>query len=278
MTARAGRALSCAALALAVSVGLLTVFLPGVLHGPAVMNGSARGTALVVAVAGAPVVALGMALARAGSRAGWLLWLGGLAFVVYNAVLLCFATPFNALFLCYVGLLGTALWALGTVTVTVPADAAWRARDAWPEASYLLAVVGLNTLAWLARILPELTDPTPAFLAGTGLTTNPVFVQDLAVWLPLMAVAGLMLGRGHPRGLLVAGAGLVYWQLEALAVAVDQAWAHHVAPGSSVASAAAAWMFAGVFVVGLVPTWSVFRRVAVSRPRRRSSLRVSTRA
>lgn len=28
-----------------------------------------------------------------------------------------------------------------------------------------------------------------AFLEGTGLTTNPIYVQDLAVWLPMLAVA-----------------------------------------------------------------------------------------
>ena len=44
--------------------------------------------------------------------------------------------------------------------------------------------------SWLVRILPTLASSgEPAYLRGTGMTTNIVFVQDLALWVPLMAVA-----------------------------------------------------------------------------------------
>lgn len=46
---------------------------------------------------------------------------------------------------------------------------------------YVWVVVTLNMVAWLSAIVPALFSKTPAdLLAGTGLTTNPVYVQDLA--------------------------------------------------------------------------------------------------
>ena len=70
------------------------------------------------------------------------------------------------------------------------------------------------------RIVPALADSgTSAFLRGTGLTTNVVYVQDLALWLPLMAVAAAGLWRRRPWGYLIAGAGLVMWVIESVSIA-----------------------------------------------------------
>ena len=49
---------------------LLTFLVPGILRGTAVMNGSARGTALAVLLLGVPVLAVSMAPAWAGSFPG----------------------------------------------------------------------------------------------------------------------------------------------------------------------------------------------------------------
>jgi hypothetical protein len=90
-------------------------------------------------------------------------------------------------------------------------------------AAYVWVVAVLNAAAWLARIVPALaTSGTPAFLRGTGLTTNVVYVQDLALWLPLMAAAAAWLWRRRPWGYLIAGAGLVMWVIESVSIAVDQ--------------------------------------------------------
>jgi hypothetical protein len=51
-------------------------------------------------------------------------------------------------------------------------------------------VVALNTATWLARIIPAVArGGAPGYLRGSGLTVNVVYVQDLALWLPLLAVA-----------------------------------------------------------------------------------------
>lgn len=248
-------ALSFGTLAVAVVAGGLTLALPDVLAGPAAMRGSARGTAAVLLLAAVPALAVGMVSALRGSAPGLLVWAGSLAYVLYNAVMFCFATPFNPLFLAYVALLGFSFWSLVALFatpfgggLTVPE------RVARPVAAFIWVVVALNTAAWLATIVPAtLADDPRAFLDGTGLTTNPVFVQDLAVWLPALAVSALMLWQGRAWGAFTAGAGLVFWTLEALGVAADQWAGHRADPTSDVVSAAVVPLFLLLAAITLVP-------------------------
>jgi hypothetical protein len=119
---------------------------------------------------------------------------------------------------------------------------------------YMWTVVALNAAAWLARIVPAVVHGgAPAYLRGTGLTVNVVYVQDLALWLPLLAVAAAWLWRRRPWGYLLAGAGLVMWVLESTSIAVDQWYGHAAAPASPVASSALVPAFAALAVIGLIP-------------------------
>jgi hypothetical protein len=249
--------------AAAVAATVPTLLVDDVLHGPPVMNGSARGTALVMLVLALPLLVAGLVAAVRGSARGWAILLGALAYLTYNAMLLVSATPFNALFLAYVATLGLAFWSLVSALVDrppiVPAGPRLPVRGI---SAFILAVVLLNAAAWLARIVPELGEDPPGFLAGTGLTTNPIYVQDLAVWLPALAVVAVLLRRRHPSGVLLAGAGLVFWQVEAIGVAVDQWLGHRAAPGSDVATAGGAGLFVAVAVLTAVPLTLWWRSVA----------------
>jgi hypothetical protein len=86
-------------------------------------------------------------------------------------------------------------------------------------------------------------------------------VQDLAVWLPLAAVAAWWLWRRRPAGILVIGAMLTMWVIESISIAVDQWFGHAADPGSPVASAAVTPVFAVVALLGLVPVAVLLRRV-----------------
>jgi hypothetical protein len=91
------------ALALVMALAAAATFtIPGVLRGPAVMNGSARGTALVILVLALPALLIAMRSAGKGSIRALIVWLGVIAYLSYNAVMFIFATPFNQLFLLYV--------------------------------------------------------------------------------------------------------------------------------------------------------------------------------
>jgi hypothetical protein len=255
--------------ALIVVAGLaagLSYFATGALLGPAVSIGSLRGTALVVLVVAVPVAAAGMIAAARGSARGLVLWSGAAAYLLYNAVMFAFATPLNRFFLLYVALLGLALWSV--VAVLRGTDLRSMAARVSPRlparaiAAYTWLVVLLNAVAWLGRIVPALYRGEPQSLVeGTGVATNPVYVQDLAVWLPLAAVAAWWLWRRRPAGVLVVGAMLTMWVIESISIAVDQWFGHAADPGSPVASAVVTPVFAVVALLGLVPVAVLLGRV-----------------
>ncbi len=169
-----------AALGLAAAASsLLTFTVPAVLRGTAVMNGSARGTALVVLLAGVPALACSMLLAARGSAAAVVTWLGAAGFLLYNSLMFVFATPANRLFPLYLAMLALSAWSvgalLGQANVAV-FGALFSARTPVRGISvYMWTVVALNTATWLARIIPAVArGGAPAYLRGTGLPVNVV--------------------------------------------------------------------------------------------------------
>jgi hypothetical protein len=257
------------ALAAAAS-SVLTFLLPAVLRGTAVMNGSARGTALVVLLAGVPVLVCSMLLAARGSAAAVVTWLGAVGFLLYNSLMFVFATPANRLFLLYLAMLALSAWSAGAVLRR--ADAAALGALFSPRAParalaiYVWVIVALNATAWLARIIPAAASEPPAYLRGTGLATNVVYVQDLALWLPLLAVCAAWLWRRRPWGIFLAGAGLVMWVLESTSIAVDQWYGHAAAPASPVASSALVPAFGALAAVGLIPAGLLLRGLSGGVP------------
>lgn len=245
-------------------LGVVTVVAAGLtafgdfLTGPAAMVGSARGTAIVLLLVATPTLVAAMALAARGSLRAVMVWLGSLAAILYNAQMLLYGTPFNNLFLFYTAMLGLSVWSIGAL---VRGDLISRVGAAVDDrmpvrwiATYVWVVAGLNAAIWLRSIVPAVFSADPAsVLVGTGLTTNPVYVQDLALWLPLAIVAAGWLWRRRPAGSVVVGGLLVMWVIESISVAVDQWMGSQADPGSVVASSGMALAFGLLAVVGLLP-------------------------
>jgi hypothetical protein len=165
-----------AVLAAAVA-GAWTLADPGLLVGPAAMQGSARGTGLVMLAVALPLLLVAGPLARRGSYRAALVWAGGLVYLLYNAVLLLFLTPFNAAFLVYVALLSLALWSLVALLRALDVEG-FRQRLALRApvrvvASYVVVVVVLNALAWLGSVVPHLGDGWPNPRARAWPPTRP---------------------------------------------------------------------------------------------------------
>lgn len=213
--------LSAALGAVALAASSMSFFIPGVLNGPAVAQGNLRGTALVVMVVAVPVLFTSMSLSGRGSARALVVWLGAVAYIVYQAVLFLFATPFNSLFLVYVAMLSLGFWTAVALLRQIDL-AAFSARfdgrlPARGIAVYTLVLAALNAVVWLRTIVPAVLSDTPAaFMEGSGATTNPVFVQDLAVWLPLIVMAAWWLWRGRALGQLVVGAMPLFFYLRHL--------------------------------------------------------------
>ncbi len=261
---RAAYVVSGALAAVSAVASAATFFVPGVLRGTAVMNGSARGTAIVMLVAGEPLLLAAMYLAWRGSLRARVAWIGLAAYFAYNGVMFVLATPMNQLYLLYEAMLGLAIWSVVLAAASLDRDqllVAFSLR--FPRralVAYVLAIVGLNTFVWLSGAVPAtLNAGAPKVLAGTGLTTVPTYDQDLAFWLPLIAVGAIWMWRGLEWGRVIVGATLVFWVVEGVGVAVDQWMGSAADPSSTVASASMTPVFAALAVIGLVPLFFYMR-------------------
>lgn len=245
------------AVAAAASAGV-SLAVPSVLTGAAVGNGNLRGTALIVLALGIPLLLAAVLGAARGSARWTVVWLGTLGYLLYQAVLFCFATPINALFLPYVAYLGLGVWSIVALVpaIDLPAFTA-RLSPGTPYRSVggftLVLAVG-NAVVWLSAIVPALVDDDAAsLLEGTGLLTNPVYVQDLAIWLPLFIASASACWLRRPWGYLLTGSALVMFTLEGVGVASDQWFGSRADPTSPAASMTMVPVFAGLaLVIGVV--------------------------
>jgi hypothetical protein len=251
--------------ALAVIAGLsatFSLFYPSLLGGTEVAKGNLRGTALVVLVIGVPALLAAMARAARGSARALVLWLAAAAYLLYQSVLFCFATPLNNLFLLYVAHLGLALWTL-TALLRHTRITGFAARiGAGMPMRWIAGITGtlavLNALVWLARIVPVVFTSEPSsVLDGSGLLTSPVWVQDLAFWIPAMVVGAGWMWRRRPWGVLLTGAMLAFYVAECLSIASDQWWGARADPSlPQLASMAAVPPFmVAAFVLALPLLW-----------------------
>jgi hypothetical protein len=254
----------------------LTLLVPDVLNGPAVTNGNAQGTALIMLVLGVPLLMGSRIVEERWPRAARFVQLGALAYLAYNGFMLLLATPFNRLFLVYCAALGSTVFALGLQLATAAPDAIQERLPRIPArivGGYILTIVVLNTLVWLRTIVPAMLaeDPT-SFLDGFGVATNPVFVQDLVFWLPSAALIGWLTWTRRAWGALLAGAYLVYGLLESIGVATDQWMGYAADPTTPHATMGAVYLFAVMAVVGAV---ALVYYVRSSRPAVAAKLSVS---
>ncbi|HYM85081.1 MAG TPA: hypothetical protein VEY67_13130 [Candidatus Dormibacteraeota bacterium] len=229
--------------------------MPEILHGPAVMIGSMRGTALIVLVIAIPLLLLAIGTVRSGGVLPMAAWIGSVAFIAYQGWMFLFGLPFNGLFLVYVAMFAFAFWALVALLVRVPAEGYASSfaptLPARPLAGWMIASCLAFYALWLKNVVPALSDSaSPAFLQGTGMVTATNYVLDMALFLPFTIVVAVSFWRRSPWGLLVGGAMLLMLVLESLAIAADQWFGAVADPASPVASAAATPMFIVIAGIG----------------------------
>ncbi|MEO8106932.1 MAG: hypothetical protein ABI720_06395 [Actinomycetes bacterium] len=157
-----------------------------------------------------------------GSLAAYLVWLGFVAFTVYNYVIYAFSIQFGPLFLVWVAVLGASLVALIGGAASLDANGVANALDFRKErlaAGFLLVGAALFGAVWLSDIVPALIDGTaPAAAADVNLPTNPVHVLDLAFFLPAAAIVGGSLWQRRSFGYAAAPAMLVFLALTGLPI------------------------------------------------------------
>jgi hypothetical protein len=260
----------------AVAIASITVLaMPQLVHGPAVMVGSMRGTALVILLLAIPILGLAMAAAREASLLGVVGWIGSVCFLTYQCWMFLFAVPFNGLFLVYVAGLAFGFWGLmallGRVPFAVYATSFSATLPSRLLGGWMIVSCAAFYALWLKNVVPASFDSeSPAFLAGTGMVTATNYVLDMALFLPFTLVVAVALWRRTPFGLVVGGSMLLMLTLESVAIAVDQWFGSAADPASTVASASITPLFLVVAAI-TAAAWVLWLRGTVRRSTRRAN-------
>jgi hypothetical protein len=245
----------------------VSLFNPSLLGGAAVSRGNLLGTALVVLVVAVPLLVGATVGAARGSARALVPWLGATAYLLYQGILFCFATPMNSIFLLYVAHLGLGIWSLVALLSHIERDGLAARFDAGMPLRAIAGITGtlaaLNALVWLARIVPGIGTSNPgSVLQGSGLLTSPVWVQDLAFWIPLTIAMAVLMWQGRLWGTLLTGAMLAMYVIECLSIASDQWWgARADASHPDLASMAAVPPFVVAAVLLVLPLLWYLRHV-----------------
>ena len=145
------------------------------------------------------VAVLLVALCRAGSGRVHLVRLALLAYVAYSYAIYLLGLPMNRAFLVYGVLVAVAAGALLDGVLRLHAGA-------WPRAVrrleagtgwFLVAVSTLFSSLWLSMLLPFALGGDRPHPQGPGGVAYPVFVLDLCVALPCLALIGYLLLEGR---------------------------------------------------------------------------------
>jgi hypothetical protein len=223
--------MSWAIAGLAIIAALAGLFLDGLYHEGAWAREALRGGDLVTLVVAVPLLILSLTFSMRGSMRAVPVWIGLLAYSIYNYAFYALGAAFNDAFLLHIALLSLSVYAmacaLAAVDVRGVADQFRRSRGARGVGLFLVIVGGFQAALWMfvvARnaITGEVIHDVP--VAGQHL----VFALDLSLSMPALVLGGILLFRRRPFGFVLGTAmavmGAVY-QLNLMIAGVFQAHA-----------------------------------------------------
>lgn len=213
---RATMVLSVVALLGMVSASLMGLLVDGLYGQPTSTAAMLRGYDLVTLFAAVPLLVASAIGVLRGSRKALLVWLGVLAYDVYNYAIYLFATEFNDAFLLHVVTFTTSAVALGLGLATMDVErmrSSYRPRTPVRAVSVLLGLlgVGLGAMWVVVSLQNAFTGDIPA---GSSLVETPRLVHlgivlDLVLLVPAYLVAAVLLWRREAWGYVMAGVLLV---------------------------------------------------------------------
>lgn len=188
-----------------------------------------RGGDLVTLVLVAPLLIVALVLVRRGSRRAEALWMGLLAYTLYDYAYYVFGSRFNDVFLLHIALFSLSVFALAcalpNLDVIRIADRVGTERSAKWVGGFLVIVGVLQGLLWVFVVVRnaftgDVIQDIP--VAGQHL----VFALDLGLLVPSLVIAGALLFRRAPMGSLLGTAMAVMgaaYQLNLMVGGVFQA-------------------------------------------------------
>ena len=168
-----------------------------------------QGADLVTACLGVPLLLFAHARARSGSMRARLVWLGMLAYMLYNYAFYLFGARFNVFFLLYVELVSLPIIAL---LLALPRLDVVRIADAFDSDTPVRAVASFMAVSalslgalWIGMSLSYVVSgEVPAPIVASEHPTGIVFALDLAWLVPALGGGAYLLWHRRPFGFVLA--------------------------------------------------------------------------
>jgi len=227
-----------------------------------------KGTDLISLFVSLPMLLIGYWLYRRGSMRGCIFLIGILLYFLYIGVTYTFSAVFNSLFLIYVMLFSTSLFAvLIAFTAFDIQSLASKVTLNMPRRgiAIFMFVAGLGPLMlWLSELVgPIMTGQAPANLGPY--TTMFTHGFDSAVITPATVITGVYLLKRKPLGYLLAAPLLILCAAVGLTVisqTIYQATEGITFPIGVYIGMIGSWVLMGAFAVGLAISY--FRNISLT--------------
>jgi hypothetical protein len=207
--ARGAAVLSIIVAVLAAFASAGGLFLAGVYRDNPLIITAWKGNDLITLVVAVPLLAGALVMMVRGSARAHLLWLGAVGYMLYNYIFYLYGAAFNVFFLVYVALVALSLYALVLGMWRLDAD---RVSRGFLAGTPVKGIAGLMLLIPLVmggievqRAVAFLfTGQVPTDIVQTGHPTGVVYATDLALLMPAIAIAAILLWRRRPWGYVLA--------------------------------------------------------------------------
>jgi hypothetical protein len=197
--------LSAAIVILMAVTSLMGLFIDDLYRDGAWAREALRGGDLTTLGIVAPLLAGSVVLVRRGSRRAVAVWIGALAYGVYNYAYYAFGAAFNDIFVLHIALLALSIWAtvLAAASVDVGAVAGSFVvgrGGRWIGAFLTLVGTILGGLWITLAVRYAFTGELMADIPERGI--HLVFAIDLSLLVPALVVAGILLWRRTAIGVV----------------------------------------------------------------------------
>jgi hypothetical protein len=162
-----------------------------------------------------PLLLLSFIFVQRNSKVAYLIYSGTVFYILYSFFIYCFGVHFNKLFLLYCLTLGLSLYAFILIMCLLNRMEVhlWFGEKIPTRliGIYLLIIAGMFYLLWLKDIIPAIVNNSiPKPVSDNNLLVNPVHVLDIAIVLPGLIIAAVLLIKKHRLGYILAPIFLVF--------------------------------------------------------------------
>ncbi len=171
-----------------------------------------------------PLLVILLIFVRKQNRAAMFLFSGTLFYILYSFIIYSLGIHFNYLFLLYCAILGLSTYLfIIMIHELMGMDAGSWFEERVPvrlTGIYLIIVAILFYLLWLKEIVPAVIhNRIPESVSDYNLLVNPVHVIDVAIALPGLILAAVLLMKKKTLGYILSLTGLVFIIILAIALA-----------------------------------------------------------